>query len=65
MKHSHPQNASIASKINDKLKQTLASLRLEGMTLSQEALEDLHALETGQLSEKECLERAFKRAKSF
>ena len=50
--------------LSKKLAKGLASLRLEGITLSNEAISDLKELEDGKISEEECLNRAVKRARA-
>lgn len=51
------------SKNKDKLKESLASLALEGITPSKEAVDDAMLFSEGKISEKECIDRAIARAK--
>lgn len=50
--------------VSEKMKQTLASLRLEGLSLSDDDLHDLQEFEAGHITKNECLLRALKRVKS-
>lgn len=50
--------------LSKKMQLTLASLRLEGIELPSDALNDLHLFDAGKISKKELLERAIARAKT-
>lgn len=47
--------------LSPSIKRTLASLRLEGITLSSESIADLQLFEAGKLSQKEAITRVLAR----
>ena len=50
--------------LSENMQQALASLRLEGIVLSDETLDDLKLFDAGQLSKEEVLKRVLARIKS-
>ena len=50
--------------LSENMQQALASLRLEGIVLSDETLDDLTLFDAGQLSKEELLKRVLARIKS-
>lgn len=49
--------------LSPSLKMALASLHLEGITLSKESIADLHLYEAGKLSQKDVIARVIARVK--
>lgn len=51
------------TELSPKMQQALASLHLEGIELTEEAMDDLRLFDIGQLSKVEVIKRALARAK--
>ena len=50
--------------LSEKMRQILASLRLESFTITEESMEDIRLFDAGKITKQEFLARALKRAKS-
>jgi len=58
-----PSESAEKTPLTKAMQMTLASLRLEGVTLSAASIADLQSVEAGKISEKEAIARVLARVK--